>query len=385
MYSRCILWPDQGCVYHELLVKKLEFYGIRDVLLNWFKSYVDDRKWRVHPKLLQSNNISYWHNVQHGVHQGDILGPLLFNLYINDIPMIIHKILDVIMFADNTGIMITANSQDELLQRFSHVLNHMSKWFHTNQHTWNWTKTKVLKFTSAKQPNRINLTYADHLLMEVETITFLGLQLDNQITWKKCIQLMLGKLSSACFLMRRLYYILNIGSLKIVYFAQFHWKVKYGIIFWGNQHDINKMFIFQKSILRIMLGLCYRSSCRARFKQLEILTVPFLYIFIPWHCLWPVILLTLQLVFLNSLHIQGRKIILKHHWLNLHWCKGALVILSWRHLLNCQWSLLNFNMTKCSSRLHWKSIYILMFFTLWMNFWHFGNASLSFLLLNNCA
>ena len=122
-------------------------------------------------------------------------------------------------------ILITASSQDELLQRFNHVLNHIPKWVQANWLTWNLTKIEVLKFTSAEQPNALNLTYAYHLPMEVETIKFLGLQLDNQITWKKCLQLLLRKLSSACFLTRQLYYILNIDSIKIVYFAQFHWIV----------------------------------------------------------------------------------------------------------------------------------------------------------------
>jgi hypothetical protein len=131
----CDLTMAFHCVNHEPLVKKLEFYGVRGILLNWFKLYLDDRQQRIHPKLLQSNNISNWHRVEYGVHQGAILGPLLFVLYINDFPIIINKILDVIMFADDTGIVITANSRDELLQRFNHVLHHMSKWFQANQHT----------------------------------------------------------------------------------------------------------------------------------------------------------------------------------------------------------------------------------------------------------
>jgi len=70
--------------------------------------------------------------------------------------------------------------------------------------------------TTLEPPNALNPTYADHHLTEMETIKFLGLQLDNQIIWKKYIQLLLRKLSSACFLMGRMYYILNIDSLKIV-------------------------------------------------------------------------------------------------------------------------------------------------------------------------
>jgi hypothetical protein len=61
----------------------------------------------------------------------------------------------------------------------------MSKWFQAKWLILNLTKTQVLTFISAKLSNALNLTSADHLLMEVETIKFLGLQLDNQITWKK--------------------------------------------------------------------------------------------------------------------------------------------------------------------------------------------------------
>jgi len=88
------------------------------------------------------------------------------------------------MFADYTSVLITDNSQGELLQRFKNVLNNMSKWFQAKWLTLNPTKTEVLIFTSAKLSNALNLTYVDHL-MEVKTIKLLGLQLDNQITWKK--------------------------------------------------------------------------------------------------------------------------------------------------------------------------------------------------------
>ena len=139
---------------------------------------------------------------------------------------------------------------------------------------------------------------------------------------------------------------------------------KYSIIFWDNQHDINNVFILQKRILRKMLGLGYRSSCRAWFKQLAILTVPCL---IPWRCLWSVIPLTLKLNFLYILYIQGRKIIFIHHWLSLRWYKGALHTLPLRYLINCHWTLLNVNMTQCSLRSHSKNIYFCFLFC-WLIF-----------------
>jgi hypothetical protein len=101
-------------------------------------------------------------------------------------------------------------------------------------------------------PNALNLTYADHLLMDVETIKFLGLQLDNQIIWKKYIQPLLRKLSSACFLVGRMYYVLNIYSLQLVNLLVFIQQSKDGIIFSGNKHDVNRMLIFQTRVL----GIC---------------------------------------------------------------------------------------------------------------------------------
>ena len=147
------------------------------------------------------------------------------------------------------------------------------------------------------------------------TIKFLDLHLGNQITWKNHIQLFLRKCSSACFL------VMWLCSVKLIYYADFYLIVKYGVIFWSNQQNINKMFTVQKRIVRIMLGLGYRSSCRAWFKRLAILTVP---CFIHWRCLWSVIPLTSKLIFLYILYIQGRKIVFIQHWLNLRRYKGAL-------------------------------------------------------------
>jgi len=125
----------------------------------------------------------------------------------------------------------------------------------------------------------INLSKQVPFILELKFLITLGLQLDNQISWKKHVQHLIRKLSAACFLIKAMIPSKNIDSLKVVYFFHFHSVVSYGKIFWGNQHDINNTFIFQKRILRIMLRMGYRSSCRAWFEQLEILTVSCLCIY----------------------------------------------------------------------------------------------------------
>ena len=78
--------------------------------------------------------------------------------------------------------------------------------------------------------------------------------------------------------MRKLSNILNIVTLRIVYFAYFQSLVNYGIIFWGSSSTMHNVFLMQKRIIRIMLGFG-PSSCRGVFRKLDILTVPSLYIY----------------------------------------------------------------------------------------------------------
>jgi hypothetical protein len=117
------------------------------------------------------------------------------------------------------------------------------------------------------------------VLTEVTNFKFLGLHIDNHLNWRRHIEWILPKLSAACYTIRKLSHVLHIDVLKIVYFANFHSVVEYGIIFWGNSSNIGHVFLLQKKVIRIMVGDSSRCLCTSLFRKLNILILPCSYIY----------------------------------------------------------------------------------------------------------
>jgi hypothetical protein len=113
--------------------------------------------------------------------------------------------------------------------------------------------------------------YEDKKVTTVDSIKFLGLTLDNSLSWNKHIEAIVPNLSSATFAMRIVQPLLSLDSLKLIYYSYFHSILSYGIIFWGNTPHSNVIFKMQKKIIRIMTGMRNRDSCREKFKKLKIL------------------------------------------------------------------------------------------------------------------
>jgi len=104
------------CVNHKLLLQRLQVYGVRGAFLNWFKSYLLNRKQRVELKILNTYNYaSSCNTIKCRVPQGSVLGPLLFNINVNDIPGTINKLSQVIMFGDDARTLVTTIKYDEII------------------------------------------------------------------------------------------------------------------------------------------------------------------------------------------------------------------------------------------------------------------------------
>jgi hypothetical protein len=167
------------------LLIKLQYYGVHGSFLQWFKSYFQYRKQRVELKYTNNKYFSGWELVHSGVPQGSVLGPLLFNIYINYFPLEISKISEVIMFADDTSILCTSKDYNNLKMKLDDVCSHMSTWFQANFLALNLDKTKIIKFTSTILTDYpLKTLLLNTVLKTAVSTTCLGLQLDNHLTCK---------------------------------------------------------------------------------------------------------------------------------------------------------------------------------------------------------
>jgi hypothetical protein len=150
----------------------------------------------------------------------------------------------------------------------------MTGWFSTNGLTLNMGKTSIMKFTSSnRQIETFQITYQNMSLSGVDNTKFLGLRLDKHINWKNHIHKTLPKLSSVCYLIRRMYPYFNKTTLKMIYFAYFHSVMEFGTPFWGVSIESKKVFLQQERVIGIMTGSAPRTTCRTLFRKLEKLTM----------------------------------------------------------------------------------------------------------------
>jgi len=279
----CDLSKVFDCVNQEILLTKLHFYGIQGISIEWFRSYLTNRKQKVEIKSPNSthNLASDWGILKHRFPQGSILGPLLFLVYIKDLPLQINSLAEPILFTDDTSVIISNENFIDFTTSANQVLAGMIEWFSANKLVLNVKKTNIKKSVTINQPYcALTVSYRDKCIEEAVNLKFLGIKIDNHLTWRNHIDQINPKLSVACYMVRQMYHICNNDTLRSVCFAYFHFIAIYGIILWGNSSCSRKIFTLQKRIIRIMMVAHPRTSSRELFKKLDILIIPSLYIYI---------------------------------------------------------------------------------------------------------
>jgi len=153
----CNLEKAFDSINHDILISKLNLYGVKGKTLSWFKSYLKNRYQRVTltNKANCQNYHSTWQEIAHGVPQGSILGPLLFLIYINDLPKTVNNLATPILFADDTTILITSPNQSDCELKVNTTLKLINDWLNTNFLFINFEKTHFMQFTTKNKPNPI--------------------------------------------------------------------------------------------------------------------------------------------------------------------------------------------------------------------------------------
>jgi hypothetical protein len=277
----CDLQKAFDCVNHNILLEKMEYYGITGTAHKLMQSYLDNRYQRTKIKG-KSSNTSFlsWEPVKHGVPQGSVLGPLMFLIYINDFPKTINKVATAVIFADDTSIIIKNNNKIDFKNALQQTIIEMSNWFRSNLLTLNYDKTHFLQFLTTNRNEMQQQTVTSNLqITNINSTRFLGLKIDSTLTWRDHVIELTPKLNKACYVIRTLMFLRSPDILRMVYFSYFHSLVSYGIIFWGNSHSSINIFRIQKRIIRIMTNSNKHDTCRPLFKQLRILPLPSQYIF----------------------------------------------------------------------------------------------------------
>jgi hypothetical protein len=225
------------------------------------------------------NYYSEWVNVKQGVTQGSVLGPLLFLLYIYDLPDTINDISSPVLFADDTNLICTHQNFNVFNDELEIVFQKINKWFQADLLTLNFNKTNFIQFsTKHNETTQAYTKYEDKYIQNTNRTTFLDLIVDNTLSWQSHLDKLSSKLSSASYIIRTLKPIFTIKNLKVVYYLYVHSIISYGIIFGGNSGHSNIIFKLQKQIIRIITNSNSRTSCHDVFRELNILPLPSQYI-----------------------------------------------------------------------------------------------------------
>ena len=265
-------------VNHDILFRKLEFYGIRGTPLKLFTSYLCGRSQYVEYNGMTSTK----EKIICGVPQGSILGPLLFLIYINDLAFASSKIFSL-LFADDSNLFLSGKNPNELINMMNTEITHVVKWLQINKLSINLKKTQFMIFRKRRTKTNITeeLDINDVKINQVQKTKFLGVVIDECLTFQNHVLYTKGKISRGLGILYKGKKYFDKKTLLTLYNAFIYPYFTYCIEVWGNTHQtyldtLNKL---QKRAIRIISFSKYLAHTEDLFKDLKLLNLKNIYIY----------------------------------------------------------------------------------------------------------
>ena len=256
----------------NILLDKLYFYGIRGAAHNWFSTYLKGRK-----QCVEFDNVtSHVLDMKCGVPQGSNLGPLLFLLYINDLAFVSQDLFSI-LFADDSNFFCTGTDLSSVIDIVNHELCLVVDWLNSNKMSLNIDKTHFMIF----KPKRKKLNVQKDIIIngckinEVKHTKFLGVIIDSELSWKNHVDFVCSKIAKNIGIMTKARSVFSKDTLLSLYYSFIYPYINYCIHVWGSTFHtyVNKVFLLQKRVIRVIAGVNRRAHTRPFFQSLCILPV----------------------------------------------------------------------------------------------------------------
>ena len=263
-------------VNFSILLRKLEKYGIRGNAALWFSSYLHGRQQFV----VADNSSSALRPIVCGVPQGSVLGPILFLLYVNDLPR--SSDLLPIIFADDTNVFCSGEDDTSCVTHLNTQLNRLIQWIRANKLSLNVDKSQFIVFSKGRRNHdTLEVKIDGKTVKRVSSIKFLGVLIDERLSWSEHVAYIRGKISRSIGMLSVARSLLNKAILVNLYFVFLYPLFTYCLDVWGccGSSLFQSIFKLQKRAIRVITFSKKLAHTAPLFQSLKILPLSDLYVF----------------------------------------------------------------------------------------------------------